>query len=108
MEEEVAVKVVGVSLDGGRVEGADHGRSVGVPLDLEVGAHLDGEVPLEALLDLVVEVGHGHGEHDVQVAGQLRRPLPLLGGRFAVKAVPAARGVVAVLVAPEIFEIFEL
>ena len=32
MEEEVAVKVVGVSLDGGRVEGADHGRSVGVPV----------------------------------------------------------------------------
>ena len=105
MEEEVAVKVVGVSLDGGRVEGADHGRSVGVPLDLEVGAHLDGEVPLEALLDLVVEVGHGHGEHDVQVAGQLRRPL-LLGRRLAVQAVPAARGVVAVLVAPAFFEIF--
>ena len=98
MEEEVAVKVVGVALDGGRVEGADHGRSVGVPLDLEVGAHLDGEVPLEALLDLVVEVGHGHGEHDVQVAGQLR--LPLLLGRLAVQAVPAAGGVVAVLVAP--------
>ena len=77
-----------------------------IPLDLEVGAHLDGEVPLEALLDLVVEVGHGHGEHDVQVAGQLGRLPLLLGRRLAVKAVPAARRVVAVLVAPAFFEIF--
>ena len=80
----------------------DIGAAVGISLDSEVGSHDQSQVALESLLHLNVKVVDGHFEDDVKAAGD---DVMLLFVAGAVQAVPAAGGVVALVVADTVAKV---
>ena len=73
------------------VEFKDHGTSVGISLDLEVGAKREREVALKSLLHHIVKLLDGKRQDHIKAS---RNDLVVLAGGFTIKSVPATSGIV--------------